>query len=97
MIATVRVAPAPPRTMFASGTSVGFVEVAVTVSAPAGVSGVADREAERGRRRVFQGRRVGDVRDHRQVVAAVTVRTKVSLAMPPSASVTVIVTVAVPL
>ena len=50
---TVRAAPLPPRTMFASGTSVWFDEVAVTVEAGRRRLDVADRERQGAGRRVL--------------------------------------------
>ena len=82
--------------MLAAGTRAGFDELPVTVNDVAGGLRVADREVERRRRRVFVSRLVRDVGNRRRVIDCVTVSTKLSLAVPPSPSVTVSVIVAVP-
>ena len=93
----VRLAPLPPSVMFAFGTSVVFDEVAVTVRDAAGVSTSPTVKA------------IFPVAISSAVVlsvlslmvgrsfTAVTVNTKVSLAVPVSPSVTVTVMVVVPL
>ena len=93
---TVRLAPLPPKVMFAFGTSVVLDEVPDRVKLRRRGFRVTDGEGDGGCRGVFVGGLVGDVRDRRVVVNCRDCQHKGVAAVPPSASVTVTVIVAVP-
>ena len=94
---TVRAAPLPPMTRFASGTSVWLAEVAVTVRLAAGVSTSPTVKARAPGRRVLGDGLIGDVADRRRVVDGRDGQRRTCRVAVSVPSLTVRVIVAVPL